>query len=72
MINSRNPAVEGTCDKCGGTEFTRRADDNEETVRDRLEAYHGQTAPILPYYESKGVLKTIDGMAEIDEVTKQI
>jgi len=68
----QKPAVEGVCDKCGGTNFTRRADDNAETVMSRLEAYHAQTAPILPYYESKGMLKTVDGMADIDEVTKQI
>jgi len=62
----------GVCDACQGTEFTRRGDDNEATVRRRLEAYHAQTAPILPYYEEKGILATIDGMAEIDEVTRQI
>jgi len=66
------PAVEGVCDKCGGTEFTRRSDDKAETVKSRLEAYHNQTAPLLPYYENKGILKKIDGMAEIDEVTRQI
>lgn len=62
----------GACDACQGTEFTRRGDDNEATVRRRLEAYHAQTAPILPYYEEKGILATVDGMAEIDEVTRQI
>jgi len=68
----QKPAVEGVCDKCGGTEFTRRADDNEATVRSRLDAYRSQTAPILPYYQDKGILKTVDGMAAIDEVTEQI
>jgi len=68
----QKPAVEGVCDKCGGSDFSRRADDNEATVRSRLEAYRSQTAPILPYYESKGILKTVDGMAEIDVVTEQI
>ena len=53
-------------------EFTRRADDNRETVTARLEAYHRQTAPILPHYAAQGVLRTVDGMAEIDEVTRQI
>jgi len=62
----------GVCDACQGTEFTRRGDDNEATVRRRLEAYHAQTAPILPYYEEKGILATVDGMAEIDEVARQI
>ncbi len=66
------PKVEGVCDSCGGTEFKRRADDNAETVTTRLGQYHQQTAPILPYYEARGVLKTVDGMADIDEVTRQI
>jgi adenylate kinase len=68
----QKPKVAGVCDNCGSTEFKRRADDNEETVRTRLEAYHAQTAPILPYYRDKGVLKAVDGMADIDEVTGQI
>lgn len=62
----------GVCDRCGSTEFTRRADDNAETVVPRLTAYHGQTAPLLPYYEGKGILRQVDGMAEINEVTRQI
>ena len=66
------PREDGVCDSCGGTNFKRRADDNEETVRSRLEAYHAQTAPILPYYEKKGVLQSVDGMADIDEVTAQL
>lgn len=64
--------VEGTCDECGGTEFIRRPDDNAETVASRLKAYHGQTAPLLPYYRDKGLLRTVDGMASIDEVGQQI
>lgn len=68
----QKPATEGVCDKCGGTEFTRRADDNAETVRSRLEAYHEQTAPIISYYGDKGILKSIDGMAAIDNVTEQL
>ena len=68
----QKPQKEGVCDKCGGTEFTRRADDNEETVRARLKAYHDQTAPIIGYYDKKGVMKSVDGMAAIDEVTKQL
>ncbi|WP_029009720.1 adenylate kinase [Azospirillum halopraeferens] len=66
------PKVAGVCDACGSTEFKRRADDNAETVKTRLEQYHAQTAPILPYYRDRGVLKTVDGMAEIDEVSRQI
>lgn len=63
---------EGVCDKCGGTEFTRRADDNAETVRNRLSAYEEQTAPILTYYRDHGALKVVDGMADIDEVTASL
>ena len=66
------PSKEGVCDKCGNTEFSRRADDNEETVRSRLEAYHNETAPILPYYAEKGLLKSVDGMAPIDGVTEEL
>jgi len=66
------PKVEGVCDVCGSTEFTRRADDNAETVITRLAAYHKQTAPILPYYQERGVLEAVDGMADIDVVTEQI
>ncbi|WP_119462784.1 adenylate kinase [Rhodospirillaceae bacterium SYSU D60014] len=68
----RRPKTDGVCDVCGGTEFTRRKDDNEETVRARLKAYRDQTAPILPYYEAKGLLRRVDGMADMDNVTKQI
>ncbi len=66
------PKVEGVCDQCGSTEFKRRADDNAATVTTRLEQYHQQTAPILPYYAERGVLKGVDGMADIDVVTEQI
>jgi len=66
------PKQAGICDVCGSTEFIRRADDNAETVRARLSAYREQTAPILPYYRDKGVLVEVDGMADIDEVTRQI
>lgn len=68
----QKPEKEGVCDKCGSTDFSRRADDNAETVKSRLDAYHAQTAPILPYYKDKGILKGVDGMADIDDVTKQI
>ena len=66
------PAKEGVCDKCGATDFTRRADDTEGTVRNRLDAYHAQTAPILAYYKDEGVLSDVDGMADIDAVTAQL
>ena len=65
-------AVAGVCDTCGSTEFVRRADDNRETVVARLEAYHRQTAPIIPHYAAAGLLRTVDGMADIDDVTRQL
>ena len=68
----KRPKVDGVCDVCGSTEFSRRKDDNAETVAARLEAYRGQTAPILPYYEGRKLLRRVDGMAEVDEVTRQI
>ncbi len=68
----QKPAKPGVCDKCGGTSFTRRADDNRETVGARLAAYHAQTAPLLPYYRGKGLLRGVDGMAEIDAVTAEL
>lgn len=64
----KQPAHAGSCDKCGGTDFKRRADDKAETVRDRLNAYHTQTAPLIAYYDSKGVLEKIDAMADIASV----
>jgi adenylate kinase len=69
---NKRPKVEGVCDVCGSKDFVRRADDNAETVKARLAAYHAQTAPILPYYRAKGILRQVDGMAEIAEVTRQI
>lgn len=66
------PKVADVCDRCGSTEFTRRSDDNEETVRARLKAYHAQTTPIAAFYQQKGVLRGIDGMAAIGEVERQL
>ncbi|MDB5365857.1 MAG: adenylate kinase [Rhodospirillales bacterium] len=66
------PRVAGVCDNCGSTEFIRRPDDNAETVKGRLDVFRKQTAPILPYYRDKGVLESVDGMAAIDEVERQI
>jgi adenylate kinase len=65
-------AKAGVCDACGSTDLVRRADDNRETVAARLEAYHRQTAPIIPHYAASGILRTVDGMAEIDDVARQI
>jgi adenylate kinase len=66
------PAVPGVCDVCGSTEFKRRPDDNEETVRTRMAEYRAKTAPILPYYEDKGLVRRVDGMASVEEVAAQI
>ncbi len=68
----KRPKVEGVCDLCGSTEFTRRKDDNPEAVRTRLQAYEAQTAPLLPYYRARGLLRTVDGMAPIEAVTAAI
>lgn len=62
----------GKCDVCGGSDFTRRKDDNAETVGARLKAYREQTAPLLPYYRGRKVLTSVDGMADMDEVYRQI
>ncbi|MBI3418891.1 MAG: adenylate kinase [Proteobacteria bacterium] len=66
------PKKPGVCDKCGNTQFVRRPDDNAETMKTRLEAYYAQTAPIIPYYEKRGILYHVDGMAGVEEVTKQV
>ena len=68
----KKPKVEGTCDACGGKEFSRRKDDNAETMKTRMAAYRAQTEPLLPYYKARGVLRTVDGMAAMDEVYRQI
>ncbi len=66
------PKALGVCDKCGGTEFKRRPDDNEATVRTRMAEYRAKTAPILPIYDSRGVVTRVNGMAEMDHVTAAI
>ena len=66
------PKTDGVCDVCGSTEFKRRPDDNEATVRTRMAEYRAKTAPILPYYEARGLVTRVDGMAEMDSVTAQI
>jgi adenylate kinase len=66
------PKVNGVCDACGACEFVCRADDRPETVKARLNVYHRQTAPILPYYRDRGILRCVDGMAEIDVVAREI
>ena len=68
----KQPRVADTCDACGGHEFTRRADDNRETVAARLADYHAKTAPIIPHYREQGRLHRVDGMAEIDEVAAAV
>ncbi len=66
------PAREGHCDACGGTEFKRRPDDNEQTVRTRMAEYRAKTAPILPLYEEKGLVRRVDGMAPVEDVAAAI
>ncbi len=68
----QRPKLDGICDRCGGREFARRKDDNAETVKARLVAYREQTAPILPYYQGKGLLRHVDGMAKPDLVGMEI
>jgi adenylate kinase len=68
----KRPKVEGVCDVCGSREFTRRKDDNADTMKTRMAAYRAQTEPLLPYYGSRGALRKVDGMASMDEVYRQI
>lgn len=68
----KTPAVAGTCDRCGGHDFKRRADDNAATVRERLKAYHAQTAPLITYYDGQGVLHRIDAMGSIDGIRRAL
>jgi adenylate kinase len=68
----KTPKKPGVCDSCGGTKFVRRDDDKAETVKARLDAYNRQTAPLLPYYQARGVLHPVDGMASIEGVAAQI
>ncbi|TPG10875.1 adenylate kinase [Sphingomonas oligophenolica] len=68
----KRPKVAGVCDVCGSTEFKRRPDDNADTVRTRMEEYRKKTAPILPIYDARGLVKRIDGMADIDVVGAEI
>ena len=68
----KRPKTEGECDECGATEFKRRPDDTEDTVRHRMQVYRSETAPILPGYEKRGIVTRVDGMGAIDEVTGAI
>ena len=68
----KQPATAGTCDKCQGTEFKRRADDNAETVRTRLTAYHAQTAPLISYYAARDALTRVPAMGDIDEIAADL
>jgi adenylate kinase len=68
----KQPKQPGVCDACGSTDFVRRPDDNEETVRRRLGEYRAKTAPILPYYEQRGLVRHVDGMGAVEEVAADI
>ena len=68
----KQPKAADTCDVCGAHEFKRRPDDNEATVRTRMAEYRAKTAPILPIYEARGLVRRVDGMADISEVTRSI
>ncbi|MEJ6709676.1 MAG: adenylate kinase [Amylibacter sp.] len=69
---AKKPAVEGKCDKCGSSDFKRRADDNEDSLKTRLMAYYKDTSPLIGYYYAKGQLQSIDGLASIDDVKSSI
>lgn len=71
-VKFRPPKKEGVCDECGATEFACRPDDNPDTMKTRLKTFHAQTAPILPYYRQKGLLKTLDGMAPMEKVSASL
>lgn len=66
------PQVENTCDECGGHDFKRRPDDNEQTVRTRMAEYRAKTAPILPIYDQRGIVSRIDGMGSMEVVQAAI
>ncbi len=68
----KQPKVEGVCDVCGASAFKRRADDNESTVRQRMDEYRAKTAPIIPHYEGRGIVVRVDGMASMDDVAAAI
>lgn len=68
----KQPAKEGICDVCGSSEFKRRPDDTEETVRTRMQEYRGKTAPILPIYETRGIVRKVDGMGSMAQVNDEI
>lgn len=69
---THRPAVDGVCDKCGGTNMKRRADDNEDSLRQRLMEYYKKTSPLIGYYYAKDQLRIVDGLAEIEDVQKAI
>lgn len=68
----KRPKDEGKCDVCGGTVFKRRSDDNEDAMRARLQIYNSQTAPLLDYYRARGKLHSVDGMADMEDVAREI
>ena len=69
---TRKPAKDGVCDVCGATDFKRRPDDNEEALRTRLMEYYKKTSPLIGYYHAKGLLREVDGLADIEDVASGI
>ena len=69
---AKPPASKGVCDVCGSTEFKKRPDDNEQTVRKRMAEYRAKTAPILPFYEEQGLVREVDGMGSVEDVAAAI
>ena len=68
----KQPRIAGVCDVCASTEFKRRPDDTAETIATRMAVYRAETAPILPFYEARGLVRRVDGMADIEQVTRAI
>jgi adenylate kinase len=69
---NKTPAKKGVCDRCGGTSFIRRADDNADTMRTRLQAYYKETSPLVGFYYAKGLLRRVNGMGDIGAIQNNI
>ena len=69
-VELKPPRVEGVCDACGG-QLVQRADDREETVRHRLEVYHRTTEPLQKFYWDRGLLREVNALGEVEEITRR-